>query len=143
MTLTFNGRAFAALLAVTAILALIATVGAPYPFLRGFVGDVVAVGWAYLLYRSFVRAGVLPLALAALFTGYAVELGQYLARHFGWRIEQQVLRVVFGSVPDWWDVLAYTVGFAIVLALAGGNARRQRNAALQNARMQVSLRARR
>jgi len=103
----------------------------------------VAVGWAYLLYRSFVRAGVLPLALAALFTGYAVELGQYLARHFGWRIEQPVLRVVFGSVPDWWDVLAYTVGFAIVLALAGGNARRQRSVALQNARMQASLRARR
>jgi len=51
--------------------------------------------------------------------------------------------VVFGSVPDWWDVLAYTVGFAIVLVLAGGNARRQRNAAQQNARMQVSLRARR
>jgi hypothetical protein len=143
MTLTFNGRAFAALLAVTAVLALIATAGAPYPFLRGFVGDVLAVGWAYLLYRSFVRAGVLPLALAALFTGYAVELGQYLARHFGWRIEQPVLRAVFGSVPDWWDVLAYTVGFAIVLTLAGGNARRRRNAALQSARMQASLRARR
>jgi len=143
MTLTFNGRAFAALLAVTAVLAAIATLGAPYPFLRGFVGDAVAVGWAYLLYRSFIRAGVLPLALAALFTGYAVELGQYLARHFGWRIEQPVLRVVLGSVPDWWDVLAYTVGFAVVLALAGGNARRQRDAAMRNARLQVSLRARR
>ncbi|WP_313623817.1 DUF2809 domain-containing protein [Achromobacter sp.] len=143
MTLTFNGRAFAALLAVTAVLAMIATVGAPYPFLRGFVGDAVAVGWAYLLYRSFIRAGVLPLALAALFTGYAVELAQYLARLHGVRLEQPVLRVVFGSVPDWWDVLAYTVGFVIVLALAGGNAHRQRAAARQNARMQVSLRARR
>ncbi len=143
MTLTFNGRAFAALLAVTALLAVIATLGAPYPFLRGFVGDVVAVGWAYLLYRSFVRARMLPLALAALFTGYAVESGQYLARLYGLRIEQPVLRVVFGSVPDWWDVLAYTVGFVIVLALAGGNARRQRAADLHNARLQVSLRARR
>lgn len=143
MTLTFNGRAFAALLAVTAVLALIATLGAPYPFLRGFVGDVVAVGWAYLLYRSFIRARVLPLALAALFTGYAVEFAQYLGRQFGWRIEQPVLRVVFGSVPDWWDALAYTVGFVVVLALAGGLARRERRAALQNARMQASLRARR
>ncbi|MNV70555.1 hypothetical protein D3C71_1635270 [compost metagenome] len=104
---------------------------------------MVAVGWAYLVYRSFIRAGVLPLALAALFTGYAVELGQYLARHFGWRIEQPVLRVVLGSVPDWWDVLAYTVGFFLVLALAGAYARHQKDAALQNARMQVSLRARR
>lgn len=143
MTLNFNGRAFAALLAVTAVLALIATVGAPYPFLRGFVGDAVAVGWAYLLYRSFIRAGVLPLAVAALLSGYAVELGQYVARQSGWTIEQPILRVVFGSVPDWWDVLAYTVGFAVVLLLAGGNARRQRNAAQRDARLQVSLRARR
>lgn len=143
MTLNFNGRAFAALLAVTAVLALIATVGAPYPFLRGFVGDAVAVGWAYLLYRSFIRAGVLPLAVAALLSGYAVELGQYVARQSGWTIEQPILRVVFGSVPDWWDVLAYTVGFAVVLLLAGGNARRQRSAAQRNARLQVSLRARR
>ncbi|MGE8641813.1 MAG: DUF2809 domain-containing protein, partial [Achromobacter sp.] len=78
MTLTFNGRAFAALLAVTALLALIALYGAPYPFLRGFVGDVVAVGWVYLVYRTFIRASVGVLAVAALLTGYAVEFGQYL-----------------------------------------------------------------
>lgn len=124
MKLTFNRSAFAALLAVTAVEALIATLGKPYPLLRGFVGDVVAVGWAYLVYRSFIRAGVLPLALAALLTGYAVELGQYLARHYGWRLEQPVLRVILGSVPDWWDMLAYTLGFLLVLLLAG--ARRMR-----------------
>ena len=83
------------------------------------MGDVVAVGWAYLVYRSFIRAGVLPLAIAALLTGYAVEFGQYLARLFGWRLEQPVLRILLGSVPDWWDVLAYTLGFFLVLLLAG------------------------
>lgn len=62
MRLAFNRPAFAALLAVTALEALIATLGKPYPLLRGFVGDVVAVGWAYLVYRSFIRASVLPLA---------------------------------------------------------------------------------
>ncbi|MFY3139494.1 hypothetical protein ACOTFF_23545 [Achromobacter xylosoxidans] len=62
MRLTFNRPAFAALLAVTALEALIATLGKPYPLLRGFVGDVVAVGWAYLVYRSFIRASVLLLA---------------------------------------------------------------------------------
>lgn len=143
MTLTFNGRAFAALLAVTALLALIAMYGAPYPFLRGFVGDVVAVGWVYLVYRTVIRANVLPLAVAALLTGYAVEFAQYLARHFGWRIEQPVLRIILGSVPDWWDVLAYTVGFALVLVLALGNERRQQTAALADARQRASLRARR
>ncbi|WP_116521514.1 DUF2809 domain-containing protein [Achromobacter insuavis] len=119
MRLTFNRPAFAALLAVTVVEVLIATLGKPYPLLRGFVGDVVAVGWAYLVYRSFIRAGVLPLAIAALLTGYAVEFGQYLARLFGWRLEQPVLRILLGSVPDWWDVLAYTLGFFLVLLLAG------------------------
>lgn len=118
MRLTFNLPAFAALLAVTIVEVLIATLGKPYPLLRGFVGDVVAVGWAYLVYRSFIRAGVLPLAIAALLTGYAVEFGQYLARLFGWRLEQPVLRILLGSVPDWWDVLAYTLGFFLVLLLA-------------------------
>lgn len=143
MTLTFNGRAFAALLAVTALLALIALYGAPYPFLRGFLGDVIAVGWAYLVYRTFIRARVLPLAVAALLTGYAVEFGQYLARLYGWQIEQPVLRVVLGSVPDWWDVLAYTVGFVVVLLLAMGPQRRQDKADMLSARMRASLRARR
>lgn len=143
MILTFNKRAFAALLAVTALEALIATLGAPYPLLRGFVGDVVAVGWAYLVYRSFIRADVLPLALAALFTGYAVELGQYLARHFGWRLEQPVLRVILGSVPDWWDMLAYTLGFFLVLALAAWNRRRAwSRAAAASGRCETARRAR-
>ena len=110
--------------------ALIATVGKPYPWLRGFVGDVLAVGWVYLVFRSFIRAGALPLAAAALLTGYAVEFGQYLAKLYGWQIKQPLLRILLGSVPDWWDVLAYTVGFFLVLALAGwrrrgGRARRR------------------
>ena len=100
-----------AALLLTAVEALIATVGKPYPWLRGFVGDVLAVGWVYLVFRSFIRAGVLPLAVAALLTGYAVEFGQYLARLYGWQIKQPLLRILLGSVPDWWDVLAYTVGF--------------------------------
>ena len=114
---------------MTLLEVLIATLGKPYPLLRGFVGDVVAVGWAYLVYRSFIRAGVLPLAVAALLTGYAVEFGQYLARYLGWRIEQPVLRIVLGSVPDWWDMLAYTLGFFLVLLLAGIKRRWQRQAA--------------
>lgn len=143
MTLTFNGRAFVALLAVTALLALIALYGAPYPFLRGFLGDVIAVGWAYLVYRTFIRAQVLPLAIAALLTGYAVEFCQYLAKQYGLQIQQPILRVVLGSVPDWWDVLAYTVGFVVVLLLAGANQRRRQAVSLQNARLRASLRARR
>ena len=54
---------------------------------------------------------------------------RYLARYLGWRIEQPVLRIVLGSVPDWWDMLAYTLGFFLVLLLAGIKRRWQRQAA--------------
>ena len=117
MSLRFDGRAFAALLLLTAVEALIATVGKPYPWLRGFVGDVLAVGWVYLVFRSFIRAGVLPLAVAALLTAMRSSSANTWPA-LRWQIKQPLLHPA-GSVPDWWDVLAYTVGFFLVLALAG------------------------
>ncbi len=117
MTLTFNARAFFLLLLITAVEVMIAIWGRPFPLLRGFFGDVIAVGWAYLVFATVIRAPVLQLALAGLFTGYAVEFGQYLAALYGWKIQQPVLRIVLGSVADWWDVLAYTLGFFLVLAI--------------------------
>lgn len=117
MTLTFNPRAFFLLLLITAVEVMIAIWGRPYPWLRGFFGDVIAVGWAYLVYATVIRAPVLWLALAGLFTGYAVEFGQYLAALYGWKIQQPIMRIVLGSVADWWDMLAYTVGFFLVLAI--------------------------
>lgn len=115
MTFKFNKRAFFLLLVITAIEVSIAVWGKPYPWLRGFFGDVIAVVWAYLVFATVIRAPVLWLALAGLFTGYAVEFGQYLAALYGWKIQQPILRIVLGSVADWWDVLAYTLGFCLVL----------------------------
>jgi hypothetical protein len=33
------------------------------------------------------------------------------------RISNRALRIVLGSTADWWDVAAYVIGFAAVLAL--------------------------
>jgi hypothetical protein len=32
-------------------------------------------------------------------------------------IPNRALRIVLGSTADWWDVLAYVIGFAAVLAI--------------------------
>jgi len=103
-------------LALFVLLALLATVGARWGWVRSFLGDVLAVVWVYLVFKAFVEARVLPLALAAFGVGLLVELGQYLAATWQLHISNRALRIVLGSTADWWDVLAYAIGFAAVLA---------------------------
>ncbi|CAB5705146.1 Protein of uncharacterised function (DUF2809) [Delftia tsuruhatensis] len=98
------------------LLVLLATVGAHWGWVRSFFGDVLAVAWVYCVFRTFIAAPVLPLASAALGVGLLVELGQYLASVWQWHLPNRALRIVLGSTPDWWDVLAYVLGFAAVLA---------------------------
>jgi hypothetical protein len=99
------------------VLVLLATVGARWGWLRSFFGDVLAVAWVYLVFKAFIAARVLPLALAALGVGLAVELGQFLASAWHLHIPNRALRIVLGSTADGWDVLAYAIGFAAVLAM--------------------------
>jgi hypothetical protein len=112
---------------------LLATVGARWGWLRSFFGDVLAVVWVYFVFRTVIGARVLPLALAALGVGLAVELGQYLAAAWHLHIPNRALRIVLGSTADWWDVLAYVIGFAAVLVIEG-----LRDAVVRAARPQAS-----
>jgi hypothetical protein len=98
------------------LLVLLATVGARWGWVRSFFGDVLAVVWVYFVFKTAIGARVLPLALAALGVGCAVELGQYLASAWHLHIPNRALRIVLGSTADWWDVVAYVIGFAAVLA---------------------------
>lgn len=104
-------------MALFLVLVLLATIGARWGWLRSFFGDVLAVAWVYLAFKTFVAARVLPMALAALGVGLAVELGQFLASAWHLYIPNRALRIVLGSTADWWDVLAYVIGFAAVLAI--------------------------
>ncbi|MGJ7504500.1 DUF2809 domain-containing protein [Variovorax sp. ZT5P49] len=115
------------------VLVLLATVGARWGWLRSFFGDVLAVVWVYFVFRTVIGTRVLPLALAALGVGLAVELGQYLAAAWHLHISNRALRIVLGSTADWWDVLAYVIGFFAVLAIEG-----LRDAAVRAVRPQAS-----
>jgi hypothetical protein len=112
----FDPLSLAWAVALLLVLVLLATVGARWGWLRSFFGDVLAVVWVYLVFKSFVAARVLPLALTALGVGLAVELGQLLVSAWHLHIPNRALRIVLGSTADWWDVLAYVIGFAAVLA---------------------------
>jgi hypothetical protein len=100
----FDPLSLAWAVALFIVLALLATVGARWGWLRSFFGDVLAVVWVYFVFKTFIAARVLPLALAALGVGYAVELGQFLASAWHLHIPNRALRIVLGSTADWWDV---------------------------------------
>jgi hypothetical protein len=113
----FHPRALAAATVLFAVEVCIATVFRPVLWVRGFAGDAIAVVLVYYIFKTFVRAPPLRLAVAALFTGYALELAQAAAHFARFHVENRILRIVVGATPDWWDVLAYTVGFVAVLLL--------------------------
>ena len=124
--LTFNLRAVLITIALFCVELSIATVFRHIGWLRGLVGDALAVVFVYYGFKGFVRAPALWLATAALLVGYGVELSQYIAQSAGWKISNPVLRIVVGSTPDWWDVVAYTVGFIAVLFIERWASRRGR-----------------
>jgi Protein of unknown function (DUF2809) len=122
----FNYRALLIAIALFGVELCIATVLGHIGWLRGFVGDMLAVVLVYYGFKSFVRAPTLWLAFAALLVGYGVEFSQYLSHLWGWKISQPILRIVLGSTPDWWDLLAYTLGFGVVLVAERLFTRRER-----------------
>lgn len=103
--------------ALFVLLVLLATVGARWGWVRSFFGDVLAVAWVYVVFKTFVATRVLPLALAAFGVGLLVELGQFLASTWHLHIPNRALRIVLGATADWWDVVAYAIGFVAVLAV--------------------------
>jgi Protein of unknown function (DUF2809) len=122
----FNYCALLVAIALLGIELSITTVLGHIGWLRGFVGDMLAVVLVYYGLKSFVRAPKLWLAFAALLVGYGVELAQYLSHLAGWNISQPILRTIVGSTPDWWDMLAYTLGFGLVLIAERLFTRRER-----------------
>jgi hypothetical protein len=115
MQLRFDREAALWAVLIFIVEVLIATVWSHHRWLRGFVGDVLAVVWVYFLLKTVIKANTCGLALVALAVGCLVELGQYVATVNGWQVQNRVLNILLGSVPDWMDVLAYAVGFLLVL----------------------------
>lgn len=109
----FDGRSAVLAGALLVLLVMLATLGAGLGWVRSFLGDVLAVVWVYGVLAMVVWMRPPWRPLLALSAGLAVELGQYLAMQGGWRVQSPVLRIVLGSTPDWLDVLAYLLGFAL------------------------------
>ena len=121
----FDPASFLRAVLLFGILVLLAVFGRDLGWVRGFVGDVLAVAWVFYVIRAFVRADPAPVAVVAFVAGAAVELVQYLLVLANVRIPNRTLRIVFGATPDWWDILAYAIGAVLVFGLTLLEAKRR------------------
>jgi len=80
--------------------------------IRPFVGDMLVVILLYTGIRSFMSLPYLKLAVGVLLFAYGVELSQALELIYVLHWENyRWAKLLLGSVFDWWDMLAYTLGF--------------------------------
>lgn len=86
------------------------------PIIRPYVGDVLVVMLIYCFIKSFFKTPVVSTAIGVLIFSYVIEVLQYF--HFVNRIglkHSSLARTVIGTSFAWTDLLAYTIGIAMVL----------------------------
>ncbi len=86
-------------------------------FIRSFVGDVLVVGVVFSLLKTFLKAASAKLAAGALAFCVVIESLQYvhLADWLGLK-RGSILHIAVGATFDWLDLLAYAIGFVLILA---------------------------
>jgi hypothetical protein len=86
------------------------------PFIRQWLGDVLVVmGVAYFIH-AFVALPMFKIAIGTLILAYAIELLQSfkIIDRLGWQ-NSQLAHLTIGSTFDWKDLVAYTLGAAILM----------------------------
>ena len=84
--------------------------------IRPFLGDTLAVIWLYFLAKSVLNVSVFRLSLGVLLVSYCVEFAQYfhIVSILGLQ-DVKVARIVLGSTFDVMDLVAYTLGWVVIL----------------------------
>ncbi len=87
------------------------------PFIRGFFGDVLVILLLYSFLKIFIKNNVLKTAVSVLAFACFVELLQFFKLAEKINIQSEILLTILGSVFDFWDLLAYFVGFLFILLI--------------------------
>ena len=87
-------------------------------FIRGFIGDVLAVIFLYALIMSVVKIKKTYVIVFSYLTGIILEIGQYynFAKIIGME-NNKVFTVLFGSCFDWIDIFAYSIGSLMLIII--------------------------
>ncbi|MDP2688303.1 MAG: DUF2809 domain-containing protein [Aequorivita sp.] len=87
------------------------------PFIRGFLGDVLVILLLYSFLKIFIRNNILKTAVFVLGFAYFVELLQFFKLAEKFNIQSEILLTLIGSVFDFYDLVAYSIGFLLILLI--------------------------
>lgn len=92
------------------------------PFIRPFVGDFLVVIFIYTFLRGCLSISVFQGLLFTLLFAYGTEFLQYLRfTHFLGLEHNKWAQLFLGTTFHWGDMLAYTLGLALVLGIEKWN----------------------
>lgn len=113
--LRFNRRSFTLFAILLAIVVMIALFFRD-DWIRPLLGDVLIVMVIAYFVHAFVAAPLRKIAIGTLIFAYLIEFLQFLnlIDILGWR-NSELAHLTIGSTFDWRDLIAYTLGIAIVL----------------------------
>lgn len=86
-------------------------------FVRGFLGDVLVILLLYSFLKIFVKNNIFRTAVSVLAFAYFVELLHLLKLAEKLHIQSEILLTIVGSTFDFWDLVAYTLGFILILLI--------------------------
>ena len=86
--------------------------------IRPYIGDVLVVIMIYCCFKTFHNGSVTITGLSVLLFAYIVETLQYfkLINYLGLQ-NSRLANIILGNSFEWIDMMAYTVGIAIVLCV--------------------------
>ncbi|ADY50978.1 hypothetical protein Pedsa_0396 [Pseudopedobacter saltans DSM 12145] len=86
--------------------------------IRPYIGDVLVVILLYYMAKSFFDFPPVKTAIAVLLFAYCIETLQYfnIVRLLGLS-HSKIANIIIGTHFSWIDILAYTVGTAIILTV--------------------------
>jgi hypothetical protein len=86
-------------------------------FVRGYIGDVLAVALVYAALRAVTPLAMIPALAVTLTIALAIEIAQALNLFGAAGLhDNQLARIVLGGAFDWFDLAAYAVG-AVLIAI--------------------------
>jgi len=89
------------------------------PFIRGFLGDVLVILLLYSFIKIFIKNNSFKISISVLAFAFLVELLQFFKITEILNVQSKLLLTVLGAVFDPLDLVAYSLGFVIILIIEG------------------------
>lgn len=87
------------------------------PIIRGFLGDVLVILLLYSFFKIFIKNNTIKISFAILTFAFFIEFLQLLKITDKLNIHSKIFLIVLGSVFDVWDLVAYLIGFSIIILI--------------------------